>query len=85
MLKTLYWYQIAEVKIELRTSEAIDLKQHIKQGCMIHYTIPSLFHLDSKAIFKKVLDDLDDGIIINRIPINNVRYKDDMVILTDCI
>ncbi len=50
------------------------------QGCVLS---PLLFNIYAEAIFSEALDEASGGIRINGIPINNLRYADDTVILAN--
>lgn len=78
----LYWNQKAVVRIENETTEEIEIKRGVRQGCILS---PLLFNLYSEAIFKEALSEDPKGIVVNGKPINNIRYADDTVILAENI
>lgn len=44
---------------------------------------PLLFNVYSERMFREVLDNTDDGILLNGVLINNLRYAEDTVLLQD--
>lgn len=44
---------------------------------------PLLFNVYSEQLFKEVLSNIEDGVVINGEIINNLRYADDTVIIAD--
>ena len=47
------------------------------------YIISSNLHCYPEYIFKKALHDAEEGIRINGIVVNNIRYTDDTVLMAD--
>lgn len=80
IIKNLYWNQVAVISSEGTTSEDIKIQRGVRQGCVLS---PLLFNYYSEAIFKEALGNRKEGIIINGKIINNVRYADDTLIITD--
>lgn len=69
IVSELYWHQTAEVKIEQATSEATLIKRGVRQGCILS---PLLFNLYSESVFKEALHEVQKGIKINGIVVNNL-------------
>ena len=46
---------------------------------------PLLFNLYSEAIFQEALEDVEMGVKVNGVWINNIRYADDTVLIADNI
>lgn len=82
ILKNLYWNQTANVKISGKTTNNIKINRGVRQGCILS---PLLFNLYSDIIFKKALEETDIGIKINGLPINNLRYADDTLVMAENI
>lgn len=80
IISNLYWHQIAEVRVEQATSDAVLIKRGVRQGCILS---PLLFNIYSEAIFREALETTNGGITVNGIRISNIRYADDTVIMAD--
>ena len=59
-------------------SDPIEIKKGVRQGCVLS---PSLFNLYTEFIFRET-EDLP-GVKIGGINLNNIRYADDTVLLTE--
>lgn len=81
-ISELYWHQTAVVEMKQSTSEDIQIRRGVRQGCVLS---PLLFNLYSETIFREALDRIQGGIKFNGIPINNIRYADDTVIIANDI
>lgn len=79
IISNLYWNQTAKVRIKNSTSENVSIKKGVRQGCILS---PLLFNVYSEEIFRRALDNLTDGVIINGECLNNLRYADDTVIMS---
>lgn len=85
LIANLYWSQKAKIKIEDQTSDEMEIKRGVRQGCVLS---PLLFNVYSEAIFQETLTLLmitggEKGITINGEKVNNFRYADDTVLITD--
>lgn len=80
IIENLYWQQRASIKVEGRFSEEIEIQRGVRQGCVLS---PLLFNIYSEKLFEEAIDNLSEGISINGININNIRYADDTVLLAD--
>lgn len=81
IIANLYWNQTAEVRLQnFKTTEDIEIKKGVRQGCILS---PMLFNLYVERAFAEVMSMCTIGIRVNGIPINNIRYADDTVILAD--
>ena len=74
----LYWQQSGSVRTEHGLSSEFQIKRGVRQGCVLS---PSLFNLYVERIFKAVED--KKGIIVGGLNINNLRYADDTVLISD--
>lgn len=80
IITNLYWQQKALVRVENKESEEFWIKQGVRQGCVLS---PLLFNAYSEKLFAEALEDMEDGILLNGVLINNIRYADDTVLLAD--
>lgn len=81
-IENLYWNQTAQIKLDNNTSNNIQIRRGVRQGCVMS---PLLFNLYSETIFREALEELEMGIKINGVWINNIRYADDTVLIADNI
>ena len=72
IITNLYWHQKAAIKIENELSPFTSIRRGVRQGCVLS---PYLFNIYTEFIFREV-EELE-GISINGININNLRYVDD--------
>uniref|UniRef100_A0A8D8Y176 Craniofacial development protein 2 n=3 Tax=Cacopsylla melanoneura TaxID=428564 RepID=A0A8D8Y176_9HEMI len=82
IISNLYWHQTASLKIEDENTDEVEILRGVRQGCILS---PSLFNLYSEHIFREALDNLEEGISINGLRLNNLRYADDTIIFADTI
>lgn len=82
IISNLYYEQRAKVRINGHMSEEIEIKRGVRQGCILS---PLLFNAYSEEILKKALEEETAGIKINGIPVNNIRYADDTIIIAENI
>lgn len=80
IISRLYWNQTAKVKVDNQFTENIEIQRGVRQGCVLS---PLLFNVYSEAIFQNTLSDSKEGISINGEILNNLRFADDTVIMTD--
>uniref|UniRef100_A0A8D8SHV0 Craniofacial development protein 2 n=1 Tax=Cacopsylla melanoneura TaxID=428564 RepID=A0A8D8SHV0_9HEMI len=82
IITNLYWNQTAVLKIDGEHTDEVQILRGVRQGCVLS---PILFNLYSEHIFREALNDMDEGIPINGIRLNNLRYADDTIMLADTI
>lgn len=75
IISNLNYNQSASIRVDDMTSENIEIQRGFPQTLS-----PALCNLYSEDIMNKSLNDLDMGIKINSMTINNVRYADDTVL-----
>ena len=80
IIYNLYWQQKAFVRVEEERSEEFEVRQGVRQGCVLS---PLLFNIYSERLFRDALEEAEDGVTINGVIINNLRYADDTVLLAD--
>ncbi|XP_072386768.1 putative uncharacterized transposon-derived protein F52C9.6 isoform X1 [Diabrotica undecimpunctata] len=81
IIQNLYWNQMAKVRIDQdQYTDEFEIRKGVRQGCILS---PMLFNLNVENIFAEALEDTELGIKVNGIPISNLRYADDTVIITD--
>ena len=78
LLTNLYWKQTANVRCGDDISEWLDIKQGVRQRCVAS---PQLFSLYTEMIMRE-LDDMD-GFRISGTVVNNLRYADDTMIISE--
>uniref|UniRef100_A0A2A4JBK9 Reverse transcriptase domain-containing protein n=1 Tax=Heliothis virescens TaxID=7102 RepID=A0A2A4JBK9_HELVI len=78
IIKNLYWHQKARVRVDQVLTDDIDIERGVRQGCILS---PLLFNIYAEAIFAEALEDTDGGVVVNGLPINNLRYADDTILL----
>lgn len=54
------------------------IKKGVRQGCVLS---PLLYNLYSERVMEEALENVEEGIKVNGININNIRYADDTVLL----
>ena len=81
-IQSLYWHQSAHITTNNLTTDDIEIRRGVRQGCILS---PLLFNLYSEAIFNETFEDEDTGIRVNGVYVNNIRYADDSVIIADTI
>ena len=80
LMKSLYAEQLAAVKVEKETSEWFKFGKGTRQGCLAS---PMLFNFYSEEIMRRSVDELNwIGINISGKNINNLRYADDIVLIS---
>lgn len=80
IIANLYWRQKAAVRVENQLTPEIEILRGVRQGCVLS---PLLFNLYSEKLFQETIYDCEDGVSVNGITINNIRYADDTVLLAD--
>lgn len=80
IIANLYWKQKANVRIEECHSDEIEICRGLRQGCILS---PLLFNIYSEELFKETLEEATDGIKVNGVVINNIRYADDTLLVAD--
>ena len=78
IIANLYWYQKAAIRIQNETSDFTDIQRGVRQGCVLS---PYLFNIYTEFIFRET-EELQ-GVHVNGINVNNVRYADDTALVTD--
>ena len=69
----MYYEQTVKVKI----GNNVQIKKGVRQGCVLS---PDLFNLYSEIILRGIND--FEGIKVNGVSINNIRYADDTVLIS---
>ena len=54
----------------------------VRQGCVLP---PLLFNIYSEEIFKQALEDQEEGIVLNGVSVNNIRYGDDTLLIANTL
>lgn len=74
--------QNASVYVQSDIRKAMEITRVLRQGCVIS---PLLFNLQSKKFFAKALESEAGRAPVNGIPINNLRFADDSLLLAENI
>jgi len=77
LICNLYREQKATVRLSDSMTDWFEIRRGVRQGCVMS---PDLFNLYSEMILRE-LEDRPEGILVNGVRINNLRYADDTVIL----
>ena len=79
LLAELYQQQKAKVKVTGAVSEIFHINKGVRQRCVMS---PYLFNIMAKMAMRETLDDFMGGIQIGGQEITNLRYADDIVLMT---
>ena len=77
IIHSVYNDQLAAVRLPDLTTNWFRIKRGVRQGCVMS---PDLFNLYSEVILRD-LQDRQEGVVVNGININNLRYADDTVLI----
>lgn len=80
-IQKLYWEQKAVIRVGTELSEEIDITRGVRQGCILS---PLLFNVYSEEIFQH-LENINAGVKVNGVNINNIRYADDTALIADSL
>ena len=81
LLRNLYVGQEATIKIGHGTTDWFELGRRVRQGCILS---PCLFNFSAEYIMRNVgLEEAQAGIKIAGRNINNLRYADDITLMTE--
>ena len=78
VIANLYWFQQAAIRIDNEVSDYTPIQRGVRQGCVLS---PLLFNIYTELIFRN-FDQLK-GTSIGGRNINNLRYVDDTVLVSD--
>ncbi|KAL1458712.1 hypothetical protein WDU94_008838 [Cyamophila willieti] len=82
LITNLYWNQTAVLRVDGELTEEVKIQRGVRQGCIIS---PILFNIYSEQIFREALENIEEGIPINGVRVNNIRYADDTIIFADTL
>ena len=80
IIQNLYYHQTANIRVENVQTEDIEIRRGVRQGCILS---PLLFNLYSEAIMREALYEEQAGVLVNGMPVSNIRYADDTVLLAE--
>ena len=78
IIKNMYWEQTAAMRVEGEISAFQKIKRGVRQGCVLS---PDLFSLYSEIIMRNI--EGQPGIRVGGHNINNLRYTDDTVLISE--
>ena len=78
IIKNMYWEQTAAMRVEGEISAFQKIKRWVRQGCVLS---PDLFSLYSEIIMRNI--EGQPGIRVGGHNINNLRYADDTVLISE--
>lgn len=78
IITSLYWHQKAAIRIQNKLSPYTPIKRGVRQGCVLS---PYLFNIYTEFIFRESTE--MNGVNIGGRNINNLRYADDTVLITN--
>ena len=78
IIRNLYWDQKAAMRVEGELSPFTEIKRGVRQGCVMS---PDLFNIYSEMILREISD--IEGIRVGGYNMNNLRYADDTVLISD--
>ena len=78
LIRNLYWDQKAAIRIGDEISNLVNIKKGVRQGCVLS---PDLFSWYSEKILREIK--YLNGMKINGVNINNIRYADDTVLIAE--
>ncbi|KAL1445907.1 hypothetical protein WDU94_015575 [Cyamophila willieti] len=82
LIEKLYWGQRGKVKTSAGLSEDFTIIKGVRQGCIIS---PVLFNIYVEQIIKESIAQEPHGILVNNRLVNNLRYADDLVLLSSSL
>jgi len=78
IIKKLYWRQKERLRVDNQTTNDVQMNGGVPQGCKLS---PTLFKVYSEKIIANAFTDSPEGIKINGVLINNIRYADDAALI----
>ena len=79
IIYNLYHLQKGAIKLPNGLTEWTEINRGVRQGCVMS---PNFFNLYSEHILRR-LEESNDGVTINGVCINNIRYADDTALIAD--
>ena len=79
LIAKLYKKQRAKVKVAGTVSAEFRVKRGVRQGCVLS---PSLFNILAERVMREALEGYEGGVHIGGRWLTNLRYADDIVLLT---
>jgi len=72
-----YYQQQAAVQLQNGLTDWFEIKRGVRQSCVMSL---DLFNLYGEIILRQ-LEEVEEGISVNGVKINNIRYADDAVLI----
>lgn len=82
IISNLYWNQTACMRLDDEQTEQVKILRGVRQGCILS---PLIFNMYSERIFDEALDEVEEGILLNGVRLNNIRYADDTMVMADSL
>ena len=80
IISNLYWNQTACLRMYGDQREQVKILRGVR-----HALSPLIFNLYSERIFREALNGIEEGIMLNGVRLNNIRYADDTMVIADSL
>jgi Reverse transcriptase (RNA-dependent DNA polymerase) len=82
IISNLYWNQTACMRLDGERTEQVKILRGVRQGCILS---PLIFNMYSEKIFNEALNGVEEGVLLNGVRLNNIRYADDTIVMADSL
>ena len=72
----------ARVRVDGELTDVVAILRGVREGCVLS---PLVFNIYSEEIFKQALEDQEEGIVLNGVSVNNIRYADDTLLISNTL
>jgi hypothetical protein len=78
LLEQMYHLQKTKVRVGTKFTDWIPIKRGVRQGCVLS---PLLYNIYAEEVIRQATEDAQEGIKVNGVTTNNLRYADDKVLI----